>query len=325
MRIGKLDGDFVVNPEEETLEELEMDLIVSGTDEAILMVECGANGVTEAEVLDALDIAHERDQEDLSPRSRSCAQKAGKEKLEVEAPKIDEGLLEQIRSSHGAKLDEATQIPEKLERQEAIDAVEEEVLGAATRRRRRRARPTRSGAPRSTRAFDAAREGHHPQGGSRSTRSAPTAAPRTRSGRSSARSTSRRAFTARRCSPAARPRSSPTSRSGTTPHGHAGRQPRPADETKTFWHHYNFPPFSVGEAGFMRGPKRRDIGHGALAERALVPTIPSEEDFPYVIRVVSETLESNGSSSMGSVCASSMALQAAGVPVAARSPASRWG
>src|SRR6266508_1035241 len=86
-------------------------------------------------------------------------------------------------------------------------------------------------------------------------------------------------------------------------------------ESKTFWHHYNFPPFSVGEAGFMRGPKRRDIGHGALAERALVPTIPSQEDFPYVIRVGSETLESNGSSSMGSVCASSMALMAAGVPV----------
>ena len=86
------------------------------------------------------------------------------------------------------------------------------------------------------------------------------------------------------------------------------------ETSKKFWHHYNFPPFSVGEAGFMRGPKRRDIGHGALAERALVATIPNEEDFPYVIRVVSETLESNGSSSMGSVCASSMALQAAGVP-----------
>ena len=88
-------------------------------------------------------------------------------------------------------------------------------------------------------------------------------------------------------------------------------------ETKRFWHHYNFPPFSVGEAGFMRGPKRRDIGHGALAERALQATIPDEEEFPYVIRVVSDTLESNGSSSMGSVCASSMALQAAGVPVSA--------
>ena len=89
-------------------------------------------------------------------------------------------------------------------------------------------------------------------------------------------------------------------------------------ESKTFWHHYNFPPFSVGEAGFMRGPKRRDIGHGALAERALSAVIPSQEDFPYVTRVVSETLESNGSSSMGSVCASSMALMAAGVPTKAQ-------
>ena len=75
-------------------------------------------------------------------------------------------------------------------------------------------------------------------------------------------------------------------------------------ETKHYFHHYNFPPFSVGEAGFMRGPKRRDIGHGALAERALVPVVPTVEDFPYTIRVVSDILESNGSSSMASVCGS---------------------
>ena len=84
---------------------------------------------------------------------------------------------------------------------------------------------------------------------------------------------------------------------------------------KFYWHHYNFPPFSVGEAGFMRGPKRRDIGHGALAERALVPVVPSTEDFPYTIRVVSDILESNGSSSMASVCGSSLALMDAGVPI----------
>src|SRR5205085_1414353 len=87
-------------------------------------------------------------------------------------------------------------------------------------------------------------------------------------------------------------------------------------ETKKFYfHHYNFPPFSVGEAGFMRGPKRRDIGHGALAERALVPMIPSIEDFPYTVRVVSDILESNGSSSMASVCGSSLSLMDAGVPI----------
>ncbi|MDX6640713.1 MAG: polyribonucleotide nucleotidyltransferase, partial [Solirubrobacteraceae bacterium] len=84
---------------------------------------------------------------------------------------------------------------------------------------------------------------------------------------------------------------------------------------KFYWHHYNVPPFSVGEAGFMRGPKRRDIGHGALAERALVPVVPSTEDFPYTIRLVSDILESNGSSSMASVCGSSLALMDAGVPI----------
>ena len=88
-------------------------------------------------------------------------------------------------------------------------------------------------------------------------------------------------------------------------------------EGKRYMHHYNFPPFSVGETGFMRGPKRRDIGHGALAERALVPVLPAEEDFPYTIRIVSEVLESNGSSSMGSVCGSSLALMDAGVPISA--------
>ena len=87
------------------------------------------------------------------------------------------------------------------------------------------------------------------------------------------------------------------------------------ETSKRYFHHYNFPPFSVGEAGFMRGPKRRDIGHGALAERALVPMIPSQEEFPYTIRVVSDILESNGSSSMASVCGSSMSLMDAGVPL----------
>ncbi len=89
------------------------------------------------------------------------------------------------------------------------------------------------------------------------------------------------------------------------------------EKNRYYWHHYNFPPFSVGEAGFMRGPKRRDIGHGALAERALVPVVPNTEEFPYTIRVVSDILESNGSSSMASVCGSSLSLMDAGVPIKA--------
>ena len=313
VRIGKLDGDFVVNPEEERHEELDLDLIVSGTDEAILMVEAGADGVTEAEILDALDIAHSEIKKIIASMEE-LRQKAGKEKLEIEAPQVDEPTLESIKSSHGAKLDEATQVQAKLERQDAIDAVEEEVL-------EQYAPPTEDEQPDRERlaevkaafaklekdtirrriAVDKKRPDGRAQDEIRPIETEIDIAPRSHGSalftRGETQILSNVAL-------------------GTT------RMDMKVDnlglqETKRFWHHYNFPPFSVGEAGFMRGPKRRDIGHGALAERALQATIPDEEEFPYVIRVVSDTLESNGSSSMGSVCASSMALQAAGVPVSA--------
>ena len=313
VRIGKLEGDFVVNPAEEDLENLDMDLIVSGTDEAILMVEAGADGVTEAEILDALDIAHAEIKK-LVATMEELREKAGKEKIEIEPPQVDEATLESIKASHGAKLDEATQIQAKLERQDAINAVEEEVL-------EQYAPPTEDEQPDRERlaevkaafaklekdmirkriAVDKKRPDGRAQDEIRPIETEVDVAPRVHG---SALFT--RGETQILSSVAL----------GTT------RMDMKVDnlglqETKRFWHHYNFPPFSVGEAGFMRGPKRRDIGHGALAERALEATIPSEEDFPYVIRVVSDTLESNGSSSMGSVCASSMALQAAGVPVSA--------
>ena len=126
VRIGKLDGDFVVNPEEESLEDLEMDLIVSGSADALLMVECGAEGVSEAEVLDALDIAHS-EIKNLCKTIEELRETAGVEKLEVEAPKLDEDLVEKIRASHGDKLDEATSVVEKLARQDAVKGVAEAV------------------------------------------------------------------------------------------------------------------------------------------------------------------------------------------------------
>ncbi len=314
VRIGKLDGDFVINPGEETYEELDMDLVVSGSDEAILMVECGSNGVTEAEVLDALDIAHEEIKK-ICGALEELRAAAGKEKLEIEPPKVDPELVEQIRSSHGAKLDEATQIHEKLARQEAAKAVEEEVLeryasapeGDGEVDPERRAEVSRAfdrlekEIIRRRIAVDKKRPDGRAQDEIRPIECEVDLLPRVHGSalftRGETQILSNVAL-------------------GTS------RMDMRVDnlslvESKTFWHHYNFPPFSVGEVGFMRGPKRRDIGHGALAERALTPTIPSQEDFPYVIRVVSETLESNGSSSMGSVCASSMALMAAGVPVSA--------
>jgi polyribonucleotide nucleotidyltransferase len=313
VRIGKLEGDFVVNPPEETLEELELDLIVAGTDEAILMVEAGADGVTEAEILDALDIAHSEIKK-LCAAMQELADKAGKEKLQVEVPSVDQGLIEEIRSSHGQALVEAIATEGKLERYEAIDAVKEAIVekyggaGAAGEADAERAAEVKAAADkiekdtiRKAIAVDKKRPDGRAQDEIRPIECQVDIAPRVHGSalftRGETQILSNVAL-------------------GTT------RMDMRLDTlglqtTKRFWHHYNFPPFSVGEAGFMRGPKRRDIGHGALAERALVPSIPDEESFPYVIRVVSETLESNGSSSMGSVCASSMALQAAGVPVSA--------
>jgi polyribonucleotide nucleotidyltransferase len=312
VRIGKLDGDFVLNPEEEDLDELDMDLIVAGTDEAILMVEAGASGVTEAEILDALDIAHGAIRK-LCGSIEELRQKAGKEKLEVTEPEVDPGLYEQIRASHGAKIDQATSIQRKLERQEAAAAVEAEVLEQYAPVDDAESDPERRGAVsaafdklekeiiRKRIAVDKKRPDGRAQDEIRPIECEVDVAPRVHGSALFTRGETQ-IFSAVAL--------------GTT------RMDMRLDTlgiatSKRFWHHYNFPPFSVGEAGFMRGPKRRDIGHGALAERALAATMPDEEDFPYVIRVVSETLESNGSSSMGSVCASSMALQAAGVPVSA--------
>jgi polyribonucleotide nucleotidyltransferase len=313
VRVGKLEGDFVVNPPEERHEELELDLIVAGTDEAILMVEAGAEGVTEAEILDALDIAHGEIKK-LVAAMAELQQKAGKEKIQVDAPQIDESLLEQIRSDFGAKIDEATSVKDKLARQDAADAVKVEVVaelvdadedGAVGEVRTAEVKAAYSAVEkaiiRKRIAVDKKRPDGRAQDEIRPIECEVDISPRVHGSalftRGETQILSNVAL-------------------GTT------RMDMRLDTlglqtTKRFFHHYNFPPFSVGEAGFMRGPKRRDIGHGALAERALVATIPDEESFPYVIRAVSETLESNGSSSMGSVCASSMALQAAGVPVSA--------
>jgi polyribonucleotide nucleotidyltransferase len=313
VRIGKLEGDFRINPPEETHEALDLDLIVAGTDEAILMVEAGANGVTEAEILDALDIAHAEIKK-LCAAMEELQQKAGKEKLVVEAPSIDEGLLSDIRSSHGQALVDAIATEGKLERYEAIDNVKDEVVAKyapesgdsdADAERKTEVKAAFGAIEKDTIrkaiAVDKKRPDGRAQDEIRPIECEVDISPRVHGSalftRGETQILSNVAL-------------------GTT------RMDMRIDTlglqtTKRFWHHYNFPPFSVGEAGFMRGPKRRDIGHGALAERALVATVPDEESFPYVIRAVSETLESNGSSSMGSVCASSMALQAAGVPVSA--------
>jgi polyribonucleotide nucleotidyltransferase len=313
VRIGKIEGNFVVNPPEESLlEDTDLDLIVAGTEDAILMVEAGANEIPEAEILDALDIAHDAIKK-LCAAQRELAEKAGKQKLVIEAPQVDADLLAQIQASHGAQLDEATQVEDKLARQDATKAVEAAVLEQY------------SGDPeadtyadfrqKAQLAFDKlekqiireriAVHKKRPDGrGEREIRKITIEAgllPRTHGSALFTRGQTQA------LSVAALGTLKEEMRLDTLG----------LETKKYYWHHYNFPPFSVGEAGFMRGPKRRDIGHGALAERALVPMIPSIEDFPYTIRVVSDILESNGSSSMASVCGSSLSLMDAGVPIKA--------
>jgi polyribonucleotide nucleotidyltransferase len=313
VRVGKIDGNVVVNPDEDALlEGADLDLIVAGTEEAILMVEAGANEIPEAEILDALDIAHDNIKK-LCAAQRELAEKAGKPKDEVEIPQVHPELYEQIKASHGAALSTATQVEDKLARQDATKAVEEAILEQY------------SGPPESEthaeyrsnaqRAFDKlektlireriAVEKKRPDGRTsdeiRPISIEVDVAPRTHGSALFTRGQTQ-AFS--------------VAALGTT------REEMRLDTlgletTKRYFHHYNFPPFSVGEAGFMRGPKRRDIGHGALAERALVPMIPSQEDFPYTIRVVSDIFESNGSSSMASVCGSTLSLMDAGVPIKA--------
>jgi polyribonucleotide nucleotidyltransferase len=317
VRIGKIDGNFVVNPpEEDLLESSDLDLVVAGSEEAILMVEAGANEISEAEILDALDIAHSEIKK-ICALQHELAAKVGKEKTPIEAPKVDEDLLAQVKSSHGAALDEATQVEDKLERQDACKAVEEAIL-----------------------------EQYGPVAPEGSAEEQLQAAKERRAAAQLAFDKLEKAIIRERI---AVHKKRPDGRAedeirdisievGVTPRTHGSalftrgqtqalsvaalgtlKEEMRLDtlglQTKKYYfHHYNFPPFSVGEAGRL-GPKRRDIGHGALAERALVPVVPSIEDFPYTIRVVSDIFESNGSSSMASVCGSSLSLMDAGVPI----------
>ena len=312
VRIGQdEEGSFVVNPDEEWMLESPLDLVVSGSEDAILMVEAGANEISEAEILDALDIAHGEIKK-ICAAQRELAEKAGKAKTEVEVPQVDESVLSASSSDRfGTKLSEATQVIDKLERQDATKAVETEAIEEFAGEpddpeysdRRAAAQMAFDKLEKDTIRRRIAIDKKRPDGRAadeiRDIWIEVGVAPRTHGSAVFTRGQTQ-AFS--------------VAALGTT-RDEMRLDTLGLETSKRYWHHYNFPPFSVGEAGFMRGPKRRDIGHGALAERALVPVVPDPEEFPYSIRVVSDILESNGSSSMASVCGSSLALMDAGVQI----------
>ena len=313
VRVGQDDeGNFVVNPDEEDNLDASLDLVVSGTEEAILMVEAGAKEISEAAILDALDIAHGEIKK-LCAAQRELAEKAGKPKVEVEVPQVDESVLAQVKAEFETALTTATQVEDKLKRQDETKAVEEHALqslsgdeGAEDYKDKRAAvqmafDKLEKDLIRKRIAVDKVRPDGRAADQVRDIWIEVGVGPKTHGSAVFTRGQTQ-AFS--------------VATLGTT-RDEMRLDTLGLETTRRYWHHYNFPPFSVGEAGFMRGPKRRDIGHGALAERALVPVIPSAEEFPYSIRVVSDILESNGSSSMASVCGSSLSLMDAGVQIKA--------
>ncbi len=335
VRIGKVDGNFVVNPREEDLaggdataaEDAgqdgegasggsDLDLVVAGSEDAILMVEAGASEISEAEILDALDIAHVEIKK-ICALQRDLAARVGREKTPVQEPAVDEQLLEQVRASHGQALDDATQVEDKLERQDACDAVAQAVLaqyapapGEGASEDQLAEAKARAAAVRLV--FDKLEKSI--------IRERIAVHKKRPDGRAEheIRDITIEVGVAPRAHGSALFTRGQTQALSVATLGTLKEEMRldtlGLQTKKYYFHHYNFPPFSVGEAGRL-GPKRRDVGHGALAERALVPMVPTIEQFPYTIRVVSDIFESNGSSSMASVCGSSLSLMDAGVPL----------
>ena len=310
VHVGRIDGQLVVNPTlEELQDESDMDLVVTGTADAIVMVEAGAKQVSEAVVVDALKVAHEEIKKIVAVQLE-LQKLVGKQKFEVPAWSVDEGVLEEVRTQFGAALDAATQVPGKLERGSATAEVKDAAYAAliaedadperATQVRRAVAKLEKD-IIRDRIAVKKVRPDGRATDEVRPISCEVGLIPRTHGSALFTRGE--------------------TQAMSLLTLGGTGEFQRidglGIEDKKRYIHHYNFPPYSVGETGFMRGPKRRDIGHGALAERALLPVLPGENDFPYTIRIVSEILESNGSSSMASVCGSTLSLMDAGVQISA--------
>ncbi len=307
VRIGRLDGQFIVNPTYEQLDESTLNLVVAGTKDHVVMVEGGAREVPEEVILEALTLAQDtlrpiiEMQEDL--RSQLDVEKAS-------APEVlsDPELEAQIKGMAQEEMRQAVTLTGKMERQKQIDTVRDKVLDALGAEDNGNA-DTVNNILDSVEKEEVRRliteKGVRPDGRGlkdiRSIWSKVSMLPRTHGSGLFTRGETQALVVA----------TLGTSMDEQRLDDLVGKS------TKTFMLHYNFPPFSVGEARFLRNPSRREIGHGALAERAISPVLPTHEEFPYTIRLVSDILESNGSSSMASVCGSSMALMDAGVKIKA--------
>ncbi len=307
VRVGHVDGELVVNPTFEQRKRSRLDLVVAGTKDGIVMVEAGAKEVTEEEMVQALDRAHSAIK-DIVAGIDALAQQAGKNKQTVTPREIGKEFYREVEEKVLVPLADAMRIQDKLENYGTVDQVLADLIASIPEGEVERKVDAKAifkelkekvlrdeilerGMRLDGRSFDQIRQITIEVG----------VLPRAHGSAVFTRGETQALVTATL--------------------GTADDQQKvetvDGETWKRFMLHYNFPPFSVGEVAFMRGPGRREIGHGALAERALAPMMPAEEKFPYTVRVVSDILESNGSSSMASVCGGSLSMMDAGVPLKA--------
>lgn len=308
--VGLIGDEFIINPTETQRAESRMHLSVAGTFDAIMMVEAGAKEVPEEQMLDAIMFGHEEIQRIVAMieefRADALAAGIAQNKIDVEPIELPEDIVADVEATAHDELKEALQIVNKQARDEAVSAVKDKAVEALIEKYPEQEEDLRA-------ALEAMMkqivrklitlEHKRPDG-----RAITEVRPLTCEVDLLPRAHGSAVFT----------RGQTQIMSVTTLGSLRDNQLLDGIEnveSRRYLHHYNFPPYSVGETRPMRGPGRREIGHGALARRALEPVIPSEEEFPYTIRVVSEAIESNGSTSMGSVCGSTLSLMAAGVPI----------
>ena len=307
VRVGQVAGAFVLNPTHQELVESTLDLVVAATDSNIVMVEAGAREVQEKTIVEALEFAHQAIRQ-LNKLQHDLKARVGKPKRSFPLPQRDEAVMKLIATAYGEKVKTANKLPEKKARQDALDAVLSEALALFE--------ASHAGSAKTVKHVIADLE-------EKEVRRLIVGEKRRPDGRG---------FDDMRnvtCETGVLPRThgSAIFTRGQTQALVVATLGTKVDEQrveelegqswKSYMLHYNFPPYSVGEVRPFRGPGRREIGHGALAERAIEPLIPTDVDFPYTIRIVSDILESNGSSSMASVCGGSLSLMDAGVPIKA--------
>ncbi len=305
VRVGRtLDGEFVLNPTYDQISESDLDLVVAGTKEAITMVEAGANEVPEDVMVDAMLLAQDAIRQQCEA-IEGWAAEHGKEKQEFIAASDENPFLEELRANHLDRVKEALINPNRRERSQAMESLRAELIEGHDEEQAEQIQAAlytlQKEAFRKLYLEDRKRTDLRAMAEIRPTEAEIGIIPRVHG---------TGLFT--------RGETQVLSSLALADLGLSQRLDTIEPITgKRYMHHYNFPPYSTGETGRVGAPRRREIGHGALAERALMPVIPSEDTFPYALRIISDVLESNGSSSMGSVCGSTLALMDGGVPIKA--------